>query len=82
MVIFPNKKTDGVQVPNTLITVNNTPDYKVLDAPNIDWDAYQMDWPKSVYKFASGERNSDDEESKQNNAIDWYTPGVKFHDSD
>ena len=82
MIVFPNKKTDGVQVPDTLITINNSKDYKVLDAPNIDWDAYQMDWPKSVYKFSSGERVSDDPESRQNNAIDWYTPGAKFHNSD
>ena len=82
MIIFPNKKTDGIQVPDTFITLNNSTDYKLLDAPNIDWDAYQMDWPKSVYKFASGERVGDDPESRQNNAIDWYTPGAKFHNSD
>lgn len=77
---FPNRKKSGVQVPDTLVTINDVDSYKVLDAPNIDWDEYLMKWTNLVYKFKSdGNLTPEDGENPLNNKDDWYTPHAEFN---
>lgn len=78
---FPKRKLKGVNVPDTLVTVNDVDSYKLLDAPNIDWDEYLMKWTNLVYKFKSG-GNVTPEEAQDNNKNDWYTPDGKFNNGE
>ena len=75
---FPKRKLKGVNVPDTLVTVNDIDSYKLLDAPNIDWDEYLMKWTNIIYKFNSSGNTT--EENELNNKNDWYTPAGKFND--
>ena len=59
---FKDKNTEGVEVPDGLITINHTNLYKLLEALNLDWKNIDIPWAKSIERWNSafnGARDGD-----------------------
>lgn len=50
----------GVEMPDTLITVNGTNDYKLLDAPNLDWNNTHLFWAEMAGRRGIWDSNVDE----------------------
>ena len=46
-----NKWTSGIQLPDKLITVNGSDDYRILEALNIDWEHISLPWAQQITKW-------------------------------
>ena len=79
------KWTNGVEVPDGLITAGASDTYKLLESLNIDWENTNIPWATRIRKWnAAGEtpsgsfseyinkvKNAEISENKINNTIDW-----------
>lgn len=52
-ITFKDKNTNGVEVPDGMITIGATDAYKLLEALNIDWKNIDIPWAKSIERWNS-----------------------------